>query len=71
MLKKELCFSIFVIHHLSEKWEKTPVEVYKILNKTQILDRYIIGCYDTLHTLGIEYLVEDITEFVKEEGVEI
>lgn len=36
-----------------------------------VLDDYIFACYDTLHTLGIEYLVEDITEFVKEKSVTI
>ncbi len=32
---------------------------------------YILECYDTLHTLGTEYLVEDITEFAKEKGVAV
>lgn len=45
------------------------MEVYDILNQTRILDDYIFTCYDTLHTLGTEYLVEDITEFVKEKGL--
>lgn len=33
--------------------------------------QYVIACYDTLHTLGKEYLVEDITEFVKEKGIHV
>lgn len=66
--KEELSFSIFVIHALSKEWNKTPVEVYKILNTSGILDNYIIKCYDTLHTLGKEYLVNDITEFAHEKG---
>ncbi len=69
--KKELEFSIFVIYHLSASWKKSPAEVYRILNCTSILDDYIIKCYDTLHTLGANYLVEDITDFVKEKGVQI
>lgn len=69
--KKELKFSVFLIYNLAEKWEKTPSQVYSILNRTRILDDYIFVCYDTLHTLGTEYLVEDITEFVKEKGVSI
>lgn len=67
--KKELEFSVFLIYHLAESWKKSPTEVYRILNHTSILDDYIIKCYDTLHTLGAEYLVEDITDFVKEKGV--
>lgn len=69
--KKELQFSIFIFYSLAEKWNMTPVSVYEILNSTGILDDYVIPCYDTLHTLGKEYLVEDITEFVKEKGVKI
>ncbi len=67
--EKELEFTIFIIHSLAESWETSPAEVYKILNSTGILDKYIIACYDVLHTLGKEYLVEDITEYVKEKGV--
>lgn len=59
--KKELQFSIFLIYKLAEKWQKQPADVYKTLNETNILDNYIFVCYDTLHTLGTEYLVEDIT----------
>ncbi|MBR1743483.1 MAG: DUF3791 domain-containing protein [Lachnospiraceae bacterium] len=40
--------------------------VYQILNDSGILDNYIVPCYDVLHTQGRQYLVEDITEFVKE-----
>lgn len=67
--EKELNFSIFMLYALAEKWKKTPAAVYQILNTTGILDFYIIAGYDVLHTQGKEYLVEDITEFVREKGV--
>lgn len=66
--KNELSFSIFMLYSLADKWKMSPAKVYKILNSTGILDNYIIKCYDVLHTLGKEYLVEDITEFVREKG---
>lgn len=69
--ERELRFSIFILYSLAEKWQKPPAVVYKILNSTGILDDYIIACYDVLHTQGKEYLVEDITEYVKEKGVNI
>ena len=72
MLDKDtLTFVVFMIHAIAEKWEKSPSEVYEILDSTGILDNYIIKCYDILHTLGKEYLVEDITDFVREEGVTV
>lgn len=67
--EKELSFSIFILYSLAEKWNKSPATVYRILNTTGILDDYIIAGYDVLHTLGKEYLVEDITEYVREKGV--
>ncbi len=69
--KKELTFVVFVLHTLGQHWNMTTPEVYDILNSTGILDDYIIKCYDVLHTLGKEYLVEDITEFVREKGIDV
>lgn len=69
--KKELTFVVFVLHDLGQHWNMTTPEVYDILNSTGILDDYIINFYDVLHTLGKEYLVEDITEFVREKGIDV
>jgi hypothetical protein len=69
--KKELTFVVFILHTLGQHWNMTTPEVYDILNSTRILDDYIIKCYDVLHTLGKEYLVEDITEFVREKGIDV
>ena len=69
--KKELSFSIFMLYSLADKWKMSPAKVYKILNSTGILDEYIIKCYDVLHTQGKEYLVEDITDYVREKGVNV
>ncbi len=69
--EKELNFSIYMLYSLAESWKKTPASVYKILNATGILDNYIIASYDVLHTQGKEYLVEDITEYAREKGVNV
>ena len=69
--ENELAFSIFILYSLADKWKKTPAFVYNILNSTGILDNYVIPGYDVLHTLGKEYLVEDIAEYVREKGVSV
>lgn len=69
--KKELTFVVFILYALGQHWNMTTPEVYDILNSTGILDDYIIKCYDVLHTLGKEYLIEDITEFVREKGIDV
>lgn len=65
---KELQFAIFLIHQLSKAWSLSTTRVYEILNDTNILDEYILENYDCLHTLGVNYLIEDISEFVREKG---
>ncbi len=69
--KAQLTFALFMIYSLAEQWHKLPAQVYQILNRTGILDNYIIGCYDSLHTLGRQYLVEDVTEFAREKGEDV
>ena len=69
--KKELTFVVFILHTLGQHWNMTTPEVYDILNSTGILDDYIIKCYDVLHMLGKEYLIEYITEFVREKGIDV
>lgn len=69
MGKKELTFTIFLIHQLAEAWNKTPSEVYAILKSGNVIDDYIVPCYDVLHTLGGKYLIEDITSLVIEKGM--
>ena len=66
--KKQTEFAIFIIHRLAQVWHKQPNEVFHILQATHILDDYIIAHYDVLHTLGEQYLVEDISEFARERG---
>ena len=69
--ENELEFSTFIFYSLSDSWNTSPAEVYKVLNSSGILDGYIIEAYDVLHTLGKEYLIEDITEFANERGFHI
>jgi len=69
--KKELEFTVFIINKLSDYLKKPVSEIYEILSKTDIIDSYIIECYDVLHTLGSEYLMEDITEILKNRGIKL
>jgi len=64
-------FGVFLIHRLAERWGRPVPDTYSILYETDVLDGYILKCYDTLHTLGTEYLVEDVTDFVREKGVTV
>ena len=70
METKELEFSVFCIESIAEYLGLKGDEAYKLLTeKSDILDTYIIPCYDALHTQGKEYIVNDIIEYMREKGI--
>ncbi|MCL2100769.1 MAG: DUF3791 domain-containing protein [Fibromonadales bacterium] len=72
MDKKQLEFSVFCIESIAEKLGQTGDVVYEMLTKeSNILNDYIVPCYDVLHTQGKEYIVEDIIDVMKQKGVEV
>jgi hypothetical protein len=67
MNSKELHFTVFCIENIAESLNKNGAEIYKLLkHDSEILDDYIIPNYDTLHTQGKEYIIEDIVEYMRE-----
>ena len=68
MNDKELEFSVFCIE--SERLGCKGERVYELLTeKSSILKEYIIPNYEVLHTLGKEYIVDDIIAYMQQEGV--
>ena len=67
----QLKFSIFIINQIAKKTKKPSNVIFKTLSETGVLDDYVINCYDVLHTLGKEYLVEDITGMLLDRGVAV
>lgn len=62
-------FVTFCIGNLSRRLNLSAVEVYRRLKESGILTDYIVPSYDVLHTFGKEYLMEDLTEYMREKGV--
>lgn len=69
MDKKTLRFVTWLISKLSESLQMPQNEVFRRLYKSGILYNYIVPSYDVLHTFSAQYLMEDITDYMREEGV--
>ena len=70
MNDKELEFSVFCIESVAERLGCKEERVYELLTeKSSILKEYIIPNYEVLHTLGKEYIVDDIIAYMQQEGV--
>ena len=69
MDKKTLEFVTFCISKLSVMLKLPQKEIYLRLKKSGILYEYIVPSYDVLHTFSSRYLMEDITDYMREKGV--
>lgn len=63
----ELEFAIFCIENVANKLKKDPVEVFDLLNNSNLMSNYIIANYDVLHTQGKGYITDDIIGVMREE----
>lgn len=64
-----LDFITFCVGSLADALQWSASKVYKTLRSTGLLSDYIVPCYDVLHTFGKEYIVDDLTDALREKGV--
>ena len=67
----QLKFSVYIINQIAQVFHEPTAVIFNLLSESGVLDDYIIGCYDSLHTLGREYLIDDVTGLLNERGVKI
>jgi hypothetical protein len=67
----QLKFTVYLINQIAQVFQKPTSVVFNLLSDSGVLDDYIIGCYDSLHTLGREYLIDDVTGLLTDRGVTI
>lgn len=69
MDKNTLEFVTYCISTLASRLGLTQRDVYRKLLDSGILYGYIVPSYDVLHTFGSNYLMDDLTGYMKEKGV--
>jgi type IV secretory pathway TrbF-like protein len=66
----ELNFAVFCVESIADKLGQSGDHVHRLLTKdSRILDQYVLPAYDALHTQSKEYIVNDIIEYMREEGL--
>ncbi len=69
MDKNILDFVTYCISKLAQRLKLSQQDVYDRLYRSGILYGYIVPSYDVLHTFGSRYLMDDLTDYMKEKGV--
>ena len=65
----KLDFALFCIGSIAERLKLNQTEVYDKLQKSDILQGYIVKGYDVLHTFEGEHITDEIVDYMKEKGV--
>jgi hypothetical protein len=70
MTPEQSFFAVFCIEALADKLGITGDKVYRLLtDDSDILDSYIVSCYDALHTQGKGYIVQDLEGLMQKRGI--
>lgn len=70
--ERELEFAIFCIENVAVRLGIAAEKLYELLTvKSNILNSYIVPCYEILHTQGKDYIVDDIIETMREQGLSV
>lgn len=67
--RKKILFAVWLINEIARSWKTGGTSVYHTLQRDNIVNRYILKCYDVLHTMGSKALVDDVTEIAEERGL--
>lgn len=68
MQEYQLDFVTYCVGNLADQLNMSASKVYKMLRSTDILNGYMIPCYDVLHTFGKEYIMDDLISLLKKRG---
>lgn len=68
MQEYQLEFITYCVGNLADRLKMSAGKVYKMLRSSNVLDGYIIPCYDVLHTFSKDYIMDDLIELLKKRG---
>ena len=58
----------FIIYIIARRNSLTPSQVYNALNKTECISKYLVPCYDMLHTMSADAVADDALLWIKNHG---
>ena len=68
MQEYQLDFITYCVGNLSERLNMSASKVYKMLRSSGIKDGYILPCYEVLHTISKDNIMNDLIDILKKRG---
>ena len=69
MTKESFEFVVYMIHACARKWHVTPEKAYQTIEGVGCVSKFLVPLYDILHTQSVDFVVEDIQEYLTNRGV--
>jgi len=70
MTSEQVFFAVFCIEALADDQGTTGDKIHTLFTESSdILDNYIVPCYEALHTQGKDYIVRDLKELMQKKGI--
>lgn len=44
-------------------------KVYRMMKEKNVINDFIVGCYDSLHTFSREYATDEVIKYMKHKGI--
>lgn len=67
MQEYQLDFVTYCVGNLADRLNMSASKVFQMLRSTNILNGYMIPCYDVLHTFSKEYIMDVLINLLKNE----
>ena len=64
-------FVIYIINAIANAQSLYPSYVYKTLQETGCIQKYLVPFYDVLHTMGTESIMRDVKNYLSQRGVSL
>ena len=60
--RNKIHFAVMAIESGAKQMGISPGEMYRRLDKVNLLKRLVLDCYDVMHTQSLKHVSEDIVE---------
>lgn len=64
-------FVIYIINAIANAQSLYPSHVYRTLQETGCIQKYLVPFYDVLHTMGTESIMRDVKTYLSQRGVSL
>lgn len=71
MSNEVLEFVTFMIGCVAMRLKQPCATVYKMMKEKNIINDYLVDCYDALHTFSRDYATDEVIAYMKYKGIAV